>query len=87
MHDDDGTTSTTVDDTTSTTAGGGAGDPPDEIRSLDAAGAGTVIYAVEGGSLRLVTATPAERLGGRGGAERRPRGRARLPLRHPSACR
>ena len=55
----DGTTSSTVDDdaTTSTTAGGGA--PVDDVRSLDAAGAGTVIYAIEGGSLRLVTATPA----------------------------
>ena len=31
---------------------------PDEIRSIDAGGAGTVIVAVEGGSLRLVAATP-----------------------------
>jgi len=58
---DDGTTSSTVDDTTSTTAGGDDGtvSPADEIRALDASGAGTVIYAVEGGSLRLVSATPA----------------------------
>ena len=33
--------------------------PADGIHTLDASGAGTVIYAVEGGSLRLVTATPA----------------------------
>ena len=55
---DDGstsTTSTTFDDT-STTVDDGA--PADDIRSLDAAGAGTVVYAVEGGTLRLVTATP-----------------------------
>jgi hypothetical protein len=57
--EDDGTTSTTVDDTTSTTADDGAGSPADEINTIDAAGAGTVIYAVEGGSLRLVSATPA----------------------------
>jgi hypothetical protein len=58
--DDGGSTSTTVDGTTSTTAGGGgAGSPADEIRSLDAAGAGTVVYAVEAGALRLVSATPA----------------------------
>ena len=37
--------------------------PADEIRSLDAAGAGTVIYAVEGGSLRLVTGHAGQRLG------------------------
>ena len=57
--DDDGT-STTVDDSTSTTAGGGggAGSPADEIRTLDAAGAGIVIYAVEDGSFRLISATP-----------------------------
>ena len=54
---DDGTTSTTVDATTSSTVAGG-GAPTDEIRSLDAAGAGTVIYSVQGGSLRLVSATP-----------------------------
>jgi hypothetical protein len=51
-------TSTTVDDSTSTTTGSGV-TPPDEVRSLDAAGAGTVVYAVEGGNLRLITATPA----------------------------
>jgi hypothetical protein len=59
--DDEGT-STTVDDTTSSTSGagaGGTGAPTDEIRSLDAAGAGTVIYAVEGDSFRLISATPA----------------------------
>ncbi|MFL6203746.1 MAG: hypothetical protein ACJ739_00195 [Acidimicrobiales bacterium] len=48
VDDDDETTSSTVDDST----------PPDDVRSLDAAGAGTVIYAIESGSLRLVTATP-----------------------------
>ena len=36
----------------------GGGAVADEIRSLDAAGAGIVIYAVESGNLRLVTATP-----------------------------
>jgi hypothetical protein len=59
---DDNSTSSTVDDnsTTSTTAGGGNGNvAPDDVRSLDAAGAGTVVYAIEGGNLRLVTATPA----------------------------
>jgi len=55
----DGTTSSTVDDTTSTTADDGNGTPADDIRSLDAAGAGTVVYAIEGGRLRLITATPA----------------------------
>jgi hypothetical protein len=56
----DDATSTTVDDTTSTTGGGGTGTvaPSEQIRTLDAAGAGTVIYAVEGGGLRLVSATP-----------------------------
>ena len=39
--------------------GGTGGAPTDEIHSLDAAGAGTVIYAANGGSLRLVSATPA----------------------------
>jgi hypothetical protein len=48
VDDDDDTTSTTDDQ----------GVPADDIRSLDAAGAGTVIYAIESGSLRLVTATP-----------------------------
>jgi hypothetical protein len=58
--DDDGTTSTTVDDTSSTTAGNDdPAAPGSEIHTLDASGAGTVIYAVEGGSLRLVSATPA----------------------------
>jgi hypothetical protein len=63
---DDDTTSTTVDDSTSTTLDGspspvgGTGAPvADDVRSLDAAGAGTVIYAVESGTLRLVSATPA----------------------------
>jgi hypothetical protein len=54
---DDGT-STTLAGSTSTTAGGAVG-TPDAIRSIDAAGAGTVIVAVEGNSLRLVAATPA----------------------------
>ena len=53
--DDDGTT-TTLDDSPEDD---GAAAPADGIHSLDAGGAGTVIYAVEGGSLRLVTATPA----------------------------
>jgi hypothetical protein len=52
------TTSTTLATTTTSTTVGGGAVPADDIRSLDAAGAGTVIYAVEGGSLRLVTATP-----------------------------
>ena len=77
-----GTTSTTVDATTSTTAGGRRDRPDRRVRSLDAAGAGTVIYAVEGGSLRLGQRHAGQRLAGRGRAGRRPRGRARLPLRH-----
>jgi hypothetical protein len=48
---DDGSTSTT-NGTPSPTASSGA------IRSIDAAGAGTVIVAVDGHSLRLVAATP-----------------------------
>ena len=58
---DGSTTSTTLDDgtTSPTVGGGGLGGPADEVRTLDAAGAGTVIYAVEGGQLRLITATPA----------------------------
>ena len=48
--DDDGTTTTIGDDATAT--------PADGIHTLDAAGAGTVIYAVESGNLRLVSATP-----------------------------
>ena len=54
-----GSSSTTVDDSTSTTLGGpGSTTPADEIRTIDANGAGLVIVAVEGGSLRLVAATP-----------------------------
>ena len=53
---DDATTSSTLDDSPATTAGSAT--PADGVRSLDAAGAGTVIYAVDGGSLRLVAATP-----------------------------
>ena len=54
-----GSTSTTVDTTTSTTTGGGGGTNPTDVRAIDAAGAGTVIVAVEGNGLRLVSATPA----------------------------
>ena len=54
---DDGT-STTVEDSTSTTVGGG-GAAGDEVRSVDAAGAGIVVYAFEGGRFRLISATPA----------------------------
>ncbi len=51
--------STTLDDSTSTTAGGpSTSTPAAEIRTIDANGAGLVIVAVEGGSLRLVAATP-----------------------------
>lgn len=51
---DDSTTSTTVGDgSTSTTAA-----PAADVRAIDAAGAGTVLVAVEDGSLRLVAATP-----------------------------
>ena len=51
---DDSTTSTTVgDSSTSTTAA-----PAADVRAIDAAGAGTVLVAVEDGSLRLVAATP-----------------------------
>ena len=60
----DGSTSTTVDDgSTSTTTNGtvapGPSTPSGDVRAIDAAGAGTVLVAVEGGSLRLVAATPA----------------------------
>ena len=55
---DDATTSTTIDDSTSTTAPSAPSVPADEARSLDAAGAGTVVYVVEDGSLRLISATP-----------------------------
>ena len=77
---------TACDDATSTAAPGGTASGGHEVRSLDAAGAGTVIYAVDGGSLRLVTATPASGWGPRGRAERRPRDRARLPVRHPAGA-
>ena len=59
-----GSTSSTVDDSgTSTTIGGSTptvadSGPSTAVRSIDAAGAGTVLVAVEGGSLRLVAATP-----------------------------
>ena len=55
-NDDDVATTNADDDTP---MDDDAAAPADGIHSLDAAGAGTVIYAVEGGSLRLVTATPA----------------------------
>lgn len=52
-------TSSTIDDSSSsTTAPTGPTTPPASVRSIDAAGAGTVLVAVEGGSLRLVAATP-----------------------------
>ncbi|MEO7572551.1 MAG: hypothetical protein ABIX10_08945 [Acidimicrobiales bacterium] len=64
---DDGSTTTTNDDGSTTTTAGvttttvtaAPGHPAADIRSIDAAGAGNVVVAVEGGSLRLVAATPA----------------------------
>ena len=63
--DDSGTSSTSTtanDGRTSTTNGTVAPaptNPTGDVRAIDAAGAGTVLVAVEGGSLRLVAATPA----------------------------
>lgn len=52
---DTSTTSSTIDvSTTSSTS------PASEVRTINAAGAGTVIVAIEGGSLRLIAATPAD---------------------------
>jgi hypothetical protein len=57
---DDGTTTSTIDDgTTTSTTTAPAPDDPTSVRSIDAAGAGTVVVAVEGTGLRLVAATPA----------------------------
>ncbi len=50
---DDGSTTSTIDDTTSTTAAA------HDVRTIDAAGAGTVVVGVDGNRLRLVAATPA----------------------------
>lgn len=61
--DDDrgGSTSTTVGSgSTSTTSGAPAAPIPDEVRTIDAAGAGTVVVAVESGQLRLVAVHPVE---------------------------
>lgn len=59
---DDGSTSTTIDDGSTSTTNGtvapGPTTPSADVRSIDAAGAGTVLVAVEGNSLRLVAATP-----------------------------
>jgi hypothetical protein len=56
---DDSATSSTLDDgTTSTTVGDDPSGPAATVRTVDAAGAGTVIVSVEGSSLRLVAATP-----------------------------
>jgi hypothetical protein len=56
---DDSTTSSTIDDsTTSTTVGDDPSDPAPTVRTVDAAGAGTVVVSVESNSLRLVAATP-----------------------------
>jgi hypothetical protein len=59
---DDGSTSTTIDDGSTSTTNGtvapGPTTPSADVRSIDAAGAGTVLVAVDGGSLRLVAATP-----------------------------
>lgn len=55
---DDGATSTTTDDSTSTTAASGTTNPTADVRAIDAGGAGTVLVAVDGGTLRLVAATP-----------------------------
>jgi hypothetical protein len=52
----DGSTTTTTDDGSTTTQA--PPDPTTEVRAIDAAGAGTVLVAVEGGGLRLVAATP-----------------------------
>jgi hypothetical protein len=51
---DDRSTSTTIDDSAPTAPPG----PATAVRSIDAAGAGTVLVAVDGGTLRLVAATP-----------------------------
>lgn len=51
---DDRGTSTTIGDSTPTAPSG----PAAAVRSIDAAGAGTVLVAVDGGTLRLVAATP-----------------------------
>jgi hypothetical protein len=53
---DDGSTSSTTEDRSTTTQA--PADPTTDVRAIDAAGAGTVLVAVEGGSLRLVSATP-----------------------------
>ena len=57
---DDSTTSSTVDDSSSSssTSSTTADAPAADVRSIDAAGAGTVLVSVEGGSLRLIAATP-----------------------------
>ena len=53
-----GPTSTTI--TTAPDDDPAPGTPPSgEVRTIDAAGAGTVVVAVEGTSLRLISATPA----------------------------
>ncbi len=56
----DSSTSTTVDDGSTSTTNATPSPTPSSgaIRSIDAAGAGTVIVAVNGNSLRLVAATP-----------------------------
>jgi hypothetical protein len=57
--DDDSTTSSTVDDSSSSSSTSSTTpDSPAEVRSIDAAGAGTVLVSVENGSLRLIAATP-----------------------------
>ncbi len=57
--DDSTTSSSTIDDgTTSTTVGTDPANPAPTVRSVDAAGAGTVVVSVEGNNLRLVAATP-----------------------------
>lgn len=54
--DDDSTTSTTV--ATSVPSTPAPADPAADVRSYDAAGAGTVVVAVEPTGLRLLSATP-----------------------------
>lgn len=54
---DDSSTSSTLDDSTSTTAGNTAG-PTGEVRTVSAGDAGSIMVAVEGMNLRLLTAAP-----------------------------
>jgi hypothetical protein len=55
--DDSSSTSSTIDDSTSTTAGGTAA-PTGEVRTVSAGDAGSIMVAVDGTSLQLLTAAP-----------------------------